>query len=150
MFVRVTLSRIKQSNGNCGKVIDAIGGYAFIAIFWLAISFYRHNSESTLIELCSLLILIINLWCRLYLNKKNASGLIIEQGQKIKQPRKSTLYYCYENMEFGSAQVPLFVIFLYIDKISIFVIIYFILALFLFLWTIRDIYLITRLSSLGK
>ena len=144
-----TLSRVKKLVCKSGKIVDAIGGYAFISIFWLSISLYYQNDKNEIMGLSALVILILNLWCRLYLNKKNSTYIEEKSDNGSKNPRNSQLYYYYENMEFGSAQVPLFIFFLYVDQLYIFVLIYFILALSLLLWSLRDILWIIRSEDFG-
>jgi phosphatidylglycerophosphate synthase len=134
-----TLARVLKTGNGFGVVVDAMGGYSFISIFWLSIAVYERQTGNFLSEYLALFIMTINLWCRLYLNKKRSVLAGFVRQEKENNQRRSKLYNIYENIEFGSAQIPLFSILVYIDKIIIFIGIYFVVSFMLLMWTMNDI-----------
>lgn len=134
-----TLARAIGDKGKFGIVVDAVGGYSFIVIFWLSLSFYQSVSGNFLGEILSALILSINLWCRLYLNKKKAVLNDYSTSKNTENPRRSKLYHIYENFEFGSAQIPLFGLSLYLNLTTGFIVFYAMISACLVTWTIANL-----------
>jgi phosphatidylglycerophosphate synthase len=127
--------RTKDVKNQVGELTDAMGGYLFIAIFWSALQY--HMISTPIIPMICNLICIINLICRLYRNKKKSSYLEIMSDRQNNE-RSSSLYFLYENVEFGSALIPIFILSIYFEYLYVFVYFYFMISLALVLWCIFD------------
>lgn len=105
---------IQYSNG---ELIDAIGGYFFITTFWLKIYlFYGYE--------ISILTLIFNILARTIYLKYNLTN----EEKNSQMSRSSNLYIIYENIEFGSFMLIIFLIALFLNQTYLFVCLYFILS----------------------
>jgi len=125
--------KVKKGVEGTGVLVDALGGYCFIVIFWSTLEYSFDNGYYSLF--CHL-ILVINLICRLYLNKKLL--ILAKKDEKTESPRSSFIYNCYENIEFGSAMIPLFGIALMYDTLHYFVMAYLLVAMALLAWCMYD------------
>lgn len=133
-----TLARYLESQGKsnkAGNLVDAIGGYTFIMVFWSTLQ-YRFADELYL-SICCNFICVIGIFCRLYFNKKALVSLTSLNLQPSLS-RSSRLYYIYENIEFGSALLPLFGLALLFNGLVYFVILYSLASVALLLWCILD------------
>lgn len=135
-----TVARCRASTAKnpYGVVVDALGGYTFMVIFWISLFLYLEAHTDENFAFMCVIILVINLWSRLYLNKKksveNSNG-----DMMTKNVRRSKLYFIYENLEFGSAQIPLFGISLISGGLYLFCLFYLFIAFSMFGWVCRDV-----------
>ena len=135
-----TLARVLKSENGFGTLVDAMGGYSFIVIFWFSLSIFEGANNSFFGQNLCIIILSINLWCRLYLNKKAAISEIDNSGISQDMPRSSKLYNIYENFEFGSAQIPILAFSFAFNLLPVFIYFYFIVSLGLLFWTIKSLF----------
>lgn len=122
----------KVAYGN-GELMDAIGGYIFIVTFWFK-TFLVYNSEMALVSM------IMNLLARVIFLKFTLTSNSVSANNMT---RKSTLYNVYENIEFGSLMLIIFVLAQLTDFTEAFVVSYTLLSIVLFAYAIfhscRDI-----------
>lgn len=92
--------RDKITYGN-GELIDAIGGYLFIVSFWYKMFLVYHHD-------LAIIALIMNLLARVIFLKYT---LTHRSRVEKNMTRKNRLYHIYENIEFGSLMLIIFLIF---------------------------------------
>lgn len=137
-----TMARSGYKGRLNGTLADALGGYSFIVIFWstLIVKFFVEGS-SVLFSL-SLFILNANLWSRLfYLKSIVVQQPTITTNSEETKVRSSYLYYLYENLEFGSALAPIFILCIYFNFLDIFIYLYAFVSALLFCWVLHKIFL---------
>ena len=110
-----------------GELIDAIGGYSFITIFWSKLYIESNNA------FC-IFTLIANLLARVIYLKYNNCLKYDHKSSSFNRTNK--LYFIYENIEFGSFMLIIFMIFNCINFINIFILMYFTLSLLLLFYSL--------------
>ena len=117
-----------------GELVDAVGGYMFIVTFWYKIFVVYHYD-------LAILALIMNLMARLVFLKYTLT--YNNTSSAIQMTRNNILYLIYENIEFGSLMLFIFLLAQYTYLTYIFVVSYTMISILLFLYAIfqsfRDI-----------
>lgn len=124
-----------------GEFFDAFAGYGIVAFLWLTLSWsvYQDTGDDWLF-LLGALSSVLGLYARVSYSKLALVKLKNDVGMNDGDARKSVLYQIYENLEFGSALFPLLCLGVFIDGLTFFIVIYFLVNLAMVLWFFRMVY----------
>lgn len=123
-----------------GEFYDAFVGYIMVAFLWFSIGWlvYKSNNNDLFIFLGALSS-IVGLYSRLVYAKLSLVKRQNSTDNEIIDARKSFIYLLYENIEFGSALLPMLLIAAYFGFIPLFIILYLIINFAMLLWLINHI-----------
>jgi phosphatidylglycerophosphate synthase len=124
-----------------GEFFDAFAGYGVIAFLWLTIGWWAYqDTGNDLFFLVGSVSSALGLFARVSYSKLALVKLKNNLGLNDKDPRKSTLYIIYENLEFGSALFPLLFLAIFFDLLPFFIITYCLVNLAMVLWLLRMVH----------
>jgi phosphatidylglycerophosphate synthase len=125
-----------------GEFFDAFAGYGVVAFLWLSIGWTAfQNTGDVRLFLIGSLSSVLALFARVSYNKLLLVKLKRNPAIEDKDTRNSFLYNVYENLEFGSALLPLLLLSLYFDILNFFIILYFLINICMVLWFFKMVYL---------
>lgn len=137
-----TMARAGFKGRMNGALVDALGGYSFLVIFWSSLVLKFCIEENIFLFSLSLFTLNANLWSRLfYLKAKIEREFLNKTSTTQHTARSSYSYHIYENLEFGSALIPIFITCIYFNILNLFIIFYAIIATLLMCWVLDKIFL---------
>ena len=128
-----------QVKNPLGEFFDAFAGYGVIAGLWFSLGWASFcESGNVAIFLIGAFSAILGLLSRVSYNKlslvKIKNGIIEETNS-----RQSTLYFIYENLEFGSLLFPVVLIAIYFQLLPEIIFTYFLINILMFFWLCRKI-----------